>query len=102
MQIKIDLFSPTKFDKIYLNTTIKKFTFNDIPCLYNLEFFVTTLLNIISSWPEESTACVFDTENYSIRIKENDQIKSYFGNFNYPQNYNLFKDLLEEAKKCLV
>jgi len=61
------------------------------------EDFINKLIRIIYLWKEEyGSDNKIDTEEFKITITSKDSIDSFHGKGNYPNNYSLLKDLLDE------
>lgn len=60
--------------------------------------FISRLLSITGSWPEESIDNkVLDGENYEVKIFFEDETRVHKGYGRYPNKYNEFKELISEV-----
>lgn len=76
-----------KEKQIFVNEQRKEITIDKI----------NELFNIIKEWKDSYYGGVLDAEKFSIKLISNNQIvKEYSGNGNYPNNYNEFKSWISD------
>lgn len=101
MIIKIKTFSPSNVCNLTIDGDKNLIEFNGMELEKNVEFEIKKFINIFSSWNEDySNPLIFDQENFSVMVCDGTKSKTINGFGNYPKNYNEFKKLIEEIKKC--
>ena len=99
MQIIIRIFTIMEITEIKVDTEKNIIIYNDVNVNYPIDKFTSKLLAIVSSWEEKMiNHSVFDGESYEVKIKQNNIVTSYIGKNKFPENYELFKDLISEVK----
>lgn len=98
MKIGVRIKSIRRAVSIYLDDEDKVFTINGINCKMDKEEFKNRLLDIVLFWDEKMIAKgVIDGEEYSVKIKKENNVIEFKGYGKYPENYKDFIKLIEEV-----
>ena len=101
MIIKIKTFSPSNVCNLIIDGDKNLIEYNGMELKKNVENEINKFIDIFSSWDGDYlNPLIFDQENFSVTVFDGTKSKTISGCGNYPKNYDEFKKLIEDIKKC--